>query len=201
MPQSRNFPYNPFKGMETTVIERLRFQAKVYLRELYNYKNRNKIPMSDFGDVLYTISRNSNLGSNTDEKAALWTLIVEELYRNDYNVTSEGLYEETIDRWLFGKPTGTLFGHILVGFTDDRHGTVGGPNSYTDNGSPEAAWGEIVDYETHYTVRQLGGVRVPVGINRADANASFYTVKTMYAFRDGGFAGFARMWNWLFLKR
>lgn len=186
----QNFPYNPYNFVSSSRQSQLRPRAEWLVVDRMNLLGT--IKMSEFGDILYRISESGHYGTNTDEKAFSWCAIVEFLYRTKITVSNDGLVEANIDRW----GTGRSWGHILISFTDTRHGTAGGPNSYTD-GTLADAEREIDAYE-----RQLAGVGLPFGIrNDGDATASLNTVRTMFAFRNGGFAGFAREWNRVFLGR
>jgi hypothetical protein len=214
MANERAFPYRPFDWVNTERQNVLKRKAVVLLEHLRNYQNRNSIPISEFGEVLNVISMRGDLGTNTHEKAVLWCFIISELYTRRYNVfMDDGIRQDVVDRYFWGRGTGINFGHILVSFNDTRHGTFGeyyrnsednyiedpskGRYVYT-NSTPDQAWKEIVDYErTDYHF----GFGVPIEFNSGDANASYLTVLTMFAFRDGGFAGFARKWNQLFLNR
>lgn len=185
------FPYNPYQYVTNPNRQReLRARAEWLVVDRMNLLGT--IKMYEFGNILNIISRNAHYGANTDEKAFSWCCIVEFLYRTRIHVSNDGLIAANIDRW----GTGKSWGHILVSFTDGRHGTAGGANSYTDGTLADAAR-EIDAYE-----RTLAGVNLPFCIrNEGDAVASLNTVRTMFAFRSGGFAGFAREWNRVFLGR
>lgn len=184
------FPYDPFLYVTANRQRTLRQQADRLLASRLNLLGTTNF--TELGNILNTISRDANYGTNTDEKAVTWSFIVEILRGSRITVETAGLLPENIDRWR----TGTSWGHIAIHFRDDRHGTVGGPNSYTD-GSLADAEREIDAYE-----RQLRGVGLPFGWrNDGDAAASLNTVRTMFAFRSGGFAAFAREWNRVFLGR
>jgi len=131
-------------------------------------------------------------GVTTDEKACSWCYIVAQLYAwgSRVRVPTSDLIAENVDGWY----TGVSWGHIVINFLDSRHGTVGGQHSYTD-GTIAQAIEEIDDYE-----RQLRNISVPIR-NDGDYHASINTVRTMFAFRRGGFSGFTQMWNLLFLGR
>jgi hypothetical protein len=184
------FPYNPYDYVtNTTRRSELRNRAEWLTLDQSNLLGTIKI--SEFGGILYKISENSYYGVDTDEKAFSWCCIVEFLQRTKLTVSNEGLVEANIDRWM----TGSSWGHILVSFTDGRHGTAGGPNSYTD-GTFADAEREVDAYE-----RTIAGFNLRFIRNDGDMTASLNTVRTMFAFRNGGFAGFAREWNRVFLGR
>lgn len=184
------FPYNPFDYV-TSVNRQNQLKARAERLVVDHSTLLATIRMSDFGTILNTISQSSWHGADTDEKAVSWCFVVGFLATSRLTVTSHGLVEANRDRW----GTGSSWGHIIVSFTDPRHGTVGGQNSYTD-GTFADAEREIDAYE-----RTLGGINLRFIRNDGDAAASANTVRTMFAFRSGGFAGFAREWNRVFLRR
>lgn len=184
------FPYNPFNYVNANRQRTLRQLADRLLGRYLTLLST--ITFTEIGDIINEISRNSVYGTNTDEKAVTWCFIVELLKTTRATTGNAGLLPENIDRLM----TGSSWGHIAVSFTDPRHGTVGGATSYTDGTLNDAAR-EIDAYE-----RQLGGIGLPFGWrNEGDAVASLNTVRTMFAFRSGGFAAFAREWNRVFLGR
>lgn len=192
------FPYNPFRH----VPQYRHGQLETNVRALLNSHARHRgghqpasmLTIEDFGPIITAIATQVTYGTNDHEKAATWTLMVGLIKAGEFRVTTRGLSAENFDHLYTGEP----WGHVLVGFTDGRHGTVGpqspGATSYTD-GTLASAWSEIVAYE-----RQLFGITLPFGAyNTGDANASMNTVRAMFAFRDSGFAGFADTWKRLFL--
>ncbi len=184
------FPYNPFDYVTADRQRRLRQLTDYLLAGHFNLLGT--INFTGLGDVMNEINRNAIYGINTDEKAVAWSFAVEILYEINARVSTDGLLRENIDGW----GTGKTWGHIAVSFRDGRHGTSGGPDSYTDGTLAQAAT-EIDAYE-----RQLKGFRLPGNIrNDGDAAASLNTVRTMFAFRSGGFGRFAREWNRVFLGR
>lgn len=185
------FPYNPFSHVKADRQKTLRqLSDRLLAGQLSLFGGT--VNFTKLGDILNEISRNAIYGTDTDEKSVSWCFIVAILGEVKITVLTEGLLQENIDRW----GTGVTYGHIAVSFADPRHGTVGGSDSYTD-GSLAQAETEIDAYE-----RQLKGVNLPFNIrNDGDAAASLNTVRTMFAFRTGGFAAFAREWNRVFLGR
>lgn len=192
MSNPRAFPYDPRTRVADDREDVLTQRAGALLFQHARRGVRGyQMDFTDFGNILNAINDSSYYGTNSHEKAVVWNSVVVKLYQSrSIRVTTTGLNPDAIDRWGTGVP----WGHIVVAFVDGRHGSVGGPDSYTDS-TLEQAWNEIVAYETV----GVGGVRL--AFNRGDAVASYYTVQTMFAFREGGFAAFARKWNELFLQR
>lgn len=186
----QRFPYDPFNFV-TSVDRQNELRTRVERLVIDHSSLMATIKMSEFGTILYTISGSSWYGNDTDEKAVSWCFVVSYLSGSRLTVTADGLVEANRDKWQ----TGRSWGHIIVSFKDPRHGTVGGSTSYTD-GSFADAEREIDDYERH-----LGGINLRFIRNEGDAAASANTVRTMFAFRTGGFAGFAREWNRVFLGK
>lgn len=188
MKPHQTFPYNPMEHVSQARRDHLQLVA----RALFINTSRTGplggtyFTYTDFGDMLWEINSNSRFGNDDNEKAMVWTFIVWMMYDVKPDVHSQDLVAENFDKYH----TGFEWGHILIAFTDGRHGTVGGEDSYTD-GSWSDAEREILAYETF-----PGGL-----VNQGDRNASLNTVRTMFQFRAFGFLGFAREWNRVFLGR
>jgi hypothetical protein len=181
------FPYDPYKYVSESRRKELKIRAEMLYQE---YKVVHAFTFAGVGDVLNDISEQPIYGVNTDEKATTWCLFVETFERLKPKMWWDGLKKENIDTW----ETGKRWGHIIVSFRDGRHGSTGGPDSYTD-GTFNDALREIDAYE-----RSIKGVHIGIR-NEGDAAASTNIVKAMFAFRSGGFAAFARTWNQVFLGR
>lgn len=195
-PDLENLPLG--EGMQEVFDEYLSPHQQATLNSLADnlidkYKD-GKVSHTEIGMILDEIAAMDNL---TDiEKAYLWTQIADSKgvpgflhtpknhQDGDYDITNGGVNPSVIDDGLFMENT-TLI-HTVVGFLDELHARLGGPEG--DNGAAEE---EIADREFTW----IPSIVPAKGNNPGDYEASMAMINAFRAFREGGFDDFAAVWK------
>ncbi len=201
---SRTLPFNPYEGVSSARQSELNNYATALMER---YGGDGVLNFTEFGSMLYDIS-GANL--NTTEKCNVWTTIAGRL--NEYSISNVGLKPDNIDSF---RP-GSAAGHIVIGFNDGYHCPLA-------NLPYDDAFTAIINHE-----QNEGGLRgsiarnllsTPVighiisagtlghlsvndsALNDGDATASLNQVIALKGFLNGGFAGYAKEWNRVFIGR